>query len=364
MFQFIFCAIISSLFAYISYRNNDRKWLIASFGVIVYIMAFQDDISVDFPSYKETFTGICNGSVRPSLFFSQREYGSEIEPGWWFLNKFFTFITDSYYIVSFLCCSFICSALYKLCIRIPSKYYWLAVLYFYFSPMLFYMSGVRQGVAVAMFVYLCLCLLEKKYLMAVVWFFLGLSIHNSMAFSIVFIPLLFLNKVDNKKIINIICLCLVAFFCAAFMFAQQIQNSLLVKPSMLFEGNDLYVRYLDEIQVATFSLNNILNKSFIFAFTILAFYKSKGFTTFIISCFVVAQLYDVLLGYEGSIGRVFLFIKIFATPVVAYIPFAIKPKVLRIVFIIGLLFLVMWQFWGMLNNEQYMRFLDYKTILF
>lgn len=363
MFLFLFSALFAALFAYISYRNNDKGWLFASFGIIVFIMAFQDDISVDFSSYEEAYKQINNGSLRPSSLFSQRDYENEVEYGWWLLNKLFGF-AGSYYLISFMVCCFICSALYKICTRVPSKFHWLAVLFFYFSPMIFYMSGIRQGIAVAMFVYMCLCLLKNKYLLSIIWYLLGCTFHTSMMYSPIFLPLIFIWKIDNKRILNIICLCLSLFFVAAFISAQQIQSSAFGYVLNVMESKDTYVRYFNELDVATYSLNNILNKSFIFLFSIIAFYHSKGFSRITLFCFLISQIGNTLVGYFGNLSRIFLYVDIFAIASIAYIPIALKSKILRITFIGGLLFLVLWQFIGKINSEQFMNFCNYKTIFF
>jgi len=365
MILFLFAALLSILFAYNVNRTGRYHWLIASFAVIVFIMAFQDNIAQDFSTYRLYFEEILAGQVRPSGFLQDRIAWQTIEMGWWFINKSIGSFIPSYYAVTFIVYSFICSSLYNLLKRFPRKYYWLSIFYFYFSIMTFFMSGARQSFAIAFFVYTVLFYLDKRYLLSLLFFILGCTMHNTMLFSVIFLPFLYIDRIKakiGKKVLGTI---IIVFFFISFLFGDTIRDVIISIFAQKLDENEFYSGHLSEFDSVTFSINNLLSRIFIFSFTLYAFLKTDRINSFCALCFLISQILSVIIGNGGEIGRITYYGAVFAIPLMSVIPILLKKLEYKRIFIWGLLFIVLWQFISsVLLNYQYQNYLNFKTIFF
>lgn len=366
MLLFVSASIIAVLFAFRLKQTGNYNWLIASLSIIFIILAFQDNIGQDFSGYVQYFDEITRGVIRPAGFAESREPGQTVEMGWWFINKMVGYFIPSYYAVTVVVYSIICYSLYCLLKRIPNDYVWLSVFYFYFSTMLFFMSVARQSLAIALFVLTILNCYDKKYLRAILIFLIGCTIHNTMFFSALFVPLLYFDKIESRFGMKTVLLTFVFMFIGAFLYGNTFQNEILSSFLGSLDEADFYAgRVLDEDDVSSFTLKNILSRSFIFAFALFAYCRTKGLSKFFGLLFLISQIMDILIGQKGELGRLSYYGIIFGTPLIGVIPSLLRNHIYKIFFIMGLVFIVLWQFYSSVStNYQYERFLEYKTIFF
>lgn len=366
MIQFIAFGLLATLLAYLSQFKRHKIALILSFVIIAYIMGLQDSIAIDFPNYIELFNNILSGYTQGTFFNIEERAGlSNIEYGWYALNYFLGNIIPNYHIVSLTASIFICYALYKMLQETPSKWHWLGIIYFYFMPMRFCMSGIRQGVAMACLMLVILYILKKDWKKILLFAFIGISIHNSFIVSLAIIPVLFINdnyiEKHKKKVVTF----LILLYFIVLLLSGQIRDLLLMNfINSMNENAEHYVGYLDDINNVNQTLLNKLFRFINFIFIVIAFYLSKDKSRKIITIYLLSAYTVAVIGENGALARINNYYTFFAIPCLCIMPAIIKNNIIKAAFLCVTFVYIAKVFNESLSHYLYVKYLDYHTILF
>ncbi len=363
MFSFIILTSIAVLLSFLS-QNKKKDYLIyLSFAVLAGVMGLQDSISVDFPSYIKEFDDINRGVVKGVLIRSQEMRDTAIEYGWFLVNRIIGYIIPSFYVVSFTTSLFFCFSVARLIKDVvPTKYRWVATSYFVLSPMIFFMSAMRQAVAVGCFIFAVRSILnKKKWYIPVLWLLAGSLFHNTLLIALLFLLLLLMP--DKNKELYVAGLCIL--FVVALFFGQQYKTEMLVFGLKFFSDNmDQYASYMTEEESLAYSFRSLMRIAFPFVFTIIPMCKAKGKDFYYLLLFAVGQGLYGFVGFMGNLQRIAFYLTIFAVASFMVASNHIKNQLVNAFFIGGILLLNLYMFYVMLGNEQYVKFLHYRTIFY
>lgn len=363
MVFFISAGLLSTLFALLSHYGKNQRLIYLSLFIIFYIIAFQDAIACDFPAYLDYYEGVLSGTSEATLYRTKDNI-DKLEIGWYYLNFLLGKAFHTFYAITVVIAFFYCYTLYQLLKRIPSQWHWVAIIYFYFQPMLFFMSGLRQSVAICCFVLANLQLYDKGYLKALVLLLLGFTFHNSILYGLLFVPLYYLfNSKLVEKANKVFSVVLIAIFTIALMNLSRIQSYITSTFVEVVESyTDTYTGYLEEMEGSSYTMLNILSKVFVFVFSVVAFTKCRDDYRWILGLSIVAQIGSNLFGYQGSIQRVMLYVSLFTVPAYAMIPFYIKSKEFKWMFVLFVCFIAIRTFINSLTNLQFINYQNYHTV--
>ena len=361
MFSFIILTSLAVLLSFLSQNKNKDYLLYLGFAILAGVMGFQDSVSVDFPSYMKAFDSINRGVLKGVLIRSQDMRGYEIEYGWYLVNRVIGFVIPSFYVVSFATCLFFCFSVAGLIKDVvPAKYRWVATSYFVLSPMIFFMSGLRQAVAVGCFIFAVKSILnKKKWYVPVLWLLAGSLFHTTLLIALAFLLLLLIPEKGRVSY----AVGLSYLFVIALFFGEQYKTELLAFGLTFFSDNmDQYAYYMTEDESIAYSFRSIVRIAFPFIFTVIPMFKAKGKDFYYLLLFAVGQVIYGFVGFVGSLQRISLYITIFAVASFMVASNHIKNQLINAFFIGGNLLLNLYMFYVMLGNEQYSNFLHYRTI--
>jgi len=191
-FVYNFCLVLTLYFAHLyekSHGINKIIYLYISFIIIFLFCSLRFYVGNDYGGYVRIFEDAKFGRL------------SYIEPGFYFLNKFFTFSKIGYlYVItasSFMTLLF----LFKVMIRNNILFYGI---FFMFTTELLIMTNdqIRQGIAISIFLYAIRFIEEEKpfkYFLSIV--FASTMFHFS---AIILLPLYFISKIRINRIIWIL----------------------------------------------------------------------------------------------------------------------------------------------------------------
>lgn len=369
MIQFVFAGLLASFLAYLSQFDKKNYALILAMLVIWYIAAFQDCIGVDFISYKQEFEKIVNGRTSGSFFRTDRD---DIEIGWFLLCKGIGSVFGTFYAVTCVSYAVMLYPVYKILMYVTPKFRWISVFFYYFSikQFLFVMSGQRQGMAIAFFVLMILAIKNQKYIKAVIFALLGISLHNSFLYILAFVPLVFIpyDRIDFYKYkYFIITACIVLFF-VGFFYVSQFIESIQAMTALLedAENGDVYIGYLNEMETNQRSLTNFISGLLLLLFYVIGLCCGKRYTPYcylFYVLFILSYILSASVGDFGSFPRMFSYIGFFAIPSIANTTHRLNG-ILRYMFVAYLIFIVMYSFVSAVHTAQYESYLSYHTIFF
>ncbi len=365
MFQFAFCGLLATFFAYISQFKGKKHFLVFSLAVIAYIMGLQDGAAIDFSGYVETFKDIMNGTKDAGfLNLKERHSGGVIEIGWYTLNKVLGSIINSYHFVSFVASIFICCVIYKILKKVDSKWYWIAILYFYFINMQFCMSGTRQTIAMMCFILVVLFIIEKKWKKMLFFAVLGTTFHNSFIIILCTTPIMLIpDKIIEKHINKIIAIAALIYI-VILLQSENIRQLLIVNfMSVLEENASDYEHYLEGMSVKTTFLNTIF-RLLNFVFILMAFYYAKAKERKLIFLFLLSTYVTAVVGESSDLARINSYYTIFSIPAMCIIPSVIKNKAIRTAFILMTIVYIVKISIDNTDNFLFKNYNDFHTIIF
>lgn len=366
MFQFVFCGLLATFFAYISQYKGKKHFLVLSFAVIAYIMGLQDGAAIDFSAYVKTFKMIMNGTMNTGLFsFEDRHSGGIIEIGWYTLNKVLGSIINSYHFVSLVASIFICWTINKMLKKVDSKWHWLAILYFYFINMQFCMSGIRQAIAMMCFMLAVLFIIECKWKKLIIVSLLGLTFHNSFIIILCTLPLLFIPDAFLEKHIKKIIIINIVAYVLVLLQSNSIRNILFLNfMSQMEENAGDYGHYLESIMIAKTSFLNTMFRLLNFIFIIIAFYYAKAIERKLLLFFLFSTYAIAIVGENSDVARINNYFTIFATVAMCIIPLTIRNKLVRTSFVALTLLYIVKIAIDNTNNFLYAGYNEFHTIIF
>lgn len=174
--------------------NNAYGLFVAlSFFPLFVISAIRYGIGTDyFFTYAPMFQHLVNG-----------DHLSNIDPGYYFLNRFVILFTKDYagifIVTSFLFCFFMYKAIFEQSTNPVYSILLLLLTTFYFSSL----NGVRQAISIAMFFYAIKFIKQKKFVKYLIIILLASTIHLS---ALIFLPAYFFNRIRIRPLVGIILL--------------------------------------------------------------------------------------------------------------------------------------------------------------
>ena len=368
MFQFLTIGIFAILFSFISTGTGKRVRYVSiiPFILIWYIMSFQDCIGMDFSGYLYSFKAIKAGTLPPAGYLEAGSSGDVIEAGWYYLNFLFGKVFDSFYFVTAFVYFVILYSFKKLFDSINPTWQWLAILFFYLSPMLLYMSAMRQSFGIALFILSVLAIEDKKWFKAILLFFLGTTMHSSMIIAAMYYPFLLLSKIDYKKKKALTLLIFTGLYISLFVGGTFFKQSAIGAVSAMMDTSDSYMYYVQEFvdNDSIYSLSATASYVIIFIYSVVAMMNSEGFSKKILLFFIISQFMSIFFGNLGSIGSLAQYVAAFSVPAYALIPKYIKNPLFKAGFVIVAVVITVYSFLSKLTNEQFIAYLDYHTIFF
>ena len=113
-----------------------------------------------------------------------------------------------------------------------------------------------------------------------------------------------------------------------------------------------------------YSFRSLMRIAFPFVFTIIPMCKAKGKDFYYLLLFAVGQGLYGFVGFMGNLQRIAFYLTIFAVASFMVASNHIKNQLVNAFFIGGILLLNLYMFYVMLGNEQYVKFLHYRTIFY
>lgn len=204
LFWILFLAIAVSGFLEIFFDRKEklgRILLIINLALITLMLCFRYGEGSDYPTYEYMYGGLSNESF---LGFVRYKSASPLEPSYYFLAWLFASrgVPFAVYVAVIAICE--APLLYSFLDRYCKGYRCLSLLLLYPVYVFTYqLSGLREGIAIALFLGALLPLLEKKkwlfyYLMALVCF----SFHRAAVIYFL-LPLVYVIKVKLAEIIAV-----------------------------------------------------------------------------------------------------------------------------------------------------------------
>ena len=333
-----------------SYSKKDKFGLFFAFVLICFFLGLRYNYGNDYSGYLLIFNKI-NGYINSGVVGTER-----LELGWTLINKIFKPV-GFYSMV--LCLAIVNCIVYYLFIKkyVEKKYYWFAVLIYYFNPYFFLiqLSAMRQSLAILLFIFSLSFITKKKYLISLVLLILAVSFHYSALFllpAIIFTHLFNFNLKFGHIII------IESIYILLFTLGESFKPLLLSISSYLF-GNK-YSYYLGF--GTTPGLINILVYS-VLLFIILYYYKYFNSDYQFFTKLFIVGLFLLPIGYilpiSSRMALYFLPISIVLYPKLLS---QIDSVIIRQVFIIAVIAVFLMRLFTFFSaNWPY--YSHYKTII-
>lgn len=381
MLVVIVVGIMAVLFAYIAQLKRLRFCLKISFLVIFLFLALRYNYGSDYPAYfdiffslnkfrledikdiwMQTFVFSIIGSDNPAL---QLGVGnpSNIELGWQALCLLFQPL--GFFAMVAALALFNCMVYYYFIKKyVPPAYYWFAVFLYVFTPelMLFNLSGMRQSVAISIFLLSINYIYKKDFLRYALLIFLATLFHTS---AIILLPVYLLGvlnfKIDIPKAIVIFALFALLFLLKGPL--SQVMSSFISTYAVKYE-------VYDNPGVMRTGLGIVLYAIIMIILLLYDRYQSKEmsllFKIATLSIFVIP--FTLILQMISRIGMYFqpvLFVAAYPFILLKMDKFFPKSSLLaRYSFIVIIAFWIIYMFWTFMNSpeEWMMSFRSYDTI--
>jgi len=346
---FITAGFFAIILAYFAGHTKYKKLLYFSFLIIAIIMGFQTYAGADIYDYEK--------------WFYYQSY--EMEIGWLWLNKLFSPLGFRALLIclslfeSFVLCRLILK-------YVPKKWYWLSVLIFYFTPgyMFFYMSGLRQALAITLFILAFDYIIDKKFIKAIILILVAALFHKT---ALICLPLVFFGYISEYKQYHktlffsiVICLVFVVFY------SLRVNLSTLVDEGIVFFfnlNNDFskYYNYLDMYEIFEISIFILIFDIALLFCAVQSLRKTKTKQDVILIIFLLLSILTQPFVYGmGALFRIFLYVSMFSIASIPIIASKMDSKYgLNYIFAIAIIYWSLHQGIGFINTIQGSEYLNY-----
>lgn len=356
MIQVLLLGIISVIFAWLEGIGKLKHGLKAAFGLVFLFLALRYDYGNDYMGYLNQFIEI--RSIKDVQYFHFRFN----EIGWWYLNYLFSFLgPNGFFIMYAIIAAFTSYVGYRFIKKyIPVKYFALAIFLFIFQPdnILVLSSGIRQFIAVSIFLLSVDYLVKRQYLRYLFLIISASLFHTSV---LVFIPLIFLNLVNWKIRAPYIIIFLIAFVSLIYL-QQDIFTQ--VEGLLAFYFNEYQSYTKSGFEKVSFGLGFYFNAG-IYLFVLYLGSKEKYSDVNIFYKLVIISLFLIALNLAVNMAsRVSYYL--YPTMIIAFIltiESLPKSPVLRYGFILSIIIFTLYQFYSFWNSPIYGPYFEkYQTI--
>lgn len=236
MLVYLFICAIAFLLTWLEQRKGFKYGLKTSFFLIFLFLAFRYDYGNDYPGYLASFLNL-QSIDDPDFYFRENEFA------WLYLNYFYKFIFGNigFILMYASIAAFTTFVNYRFFKKyIPKKYYLFSLILFLLEPnnILVLSSGIRQSIAVSIFLISFDYFIAKKYIIFYLLLVFASFFHTSVLF---FCLLIFLNFINWRIYLPYIFLIVSLFFVALNNL-----NEIFNQANILIEASQL--KYNEYIQ--------------------------------------------------------------------------------------------------------------------
>lgn len=353
-FLLTFTSIFLLYFANLSRvdKFNSKILLCVVFILIFLFQSLRYEYGNDYNAYLEIYNYIKD----------DREYylGDRIEAGWVILNEFFNKLgLNFFHLIGFI--SLLQLSILYVCITkyVDYKYYWLSIFSYLVvvDNMLIQLSAMRQTIAIFELFLTTIFLLKKKYILAVLSFFVAYNFHNSALIAAIPLLLILVSNFFKDSVYFVLCIVLFIFFLfCGDLFLLLVSNTLGSSAEKYFIYNE----------VGTVSSGFI----FIYSFVLMVICSSSlknahnFFEKTIIKIIGLSFLFVPLSIYVGMLVRINFYYEFFYIIGIPLLIKLINNYILKIfILIIFLLWHILVYIKFFYNDIWFRGFYNYKTIL-
>lgn len=302
-----------------------EKGLLFAFIIITIVAAIRYDYGNDYTSYYNYYLqyndNYINDVINGTVEFK--------EPGWSIFCMLFGFLGQYGFFIMLATISIFCNWVYYRFIieNVPRCHYWLA-LFIYLFTFDFYvlqMSMVRQGIAIALFVYSYHFLKRKNLLIPILLCILSYTFHKS---SVIYFPFLLLSllrwDVYGKSLSWILLGAFIVFFISNSITEKLFGNLLAWEEMSIYdryiidEGNQLGIRRLFEFIPFIVSLFYLAQKN-----------TAKKGQKYIVMLSTVATILYPFTMITQLVSRLTYYFSIYYIATIPITYYTIRDKVLR-----------------------------------
>jgi hypothetical protein len=342
--------LFSVLFGYLAKYRNVQWGLKASFFLIFLFLALRYNFGNDYPGYLNTFNLISKDN---KIDYFDNYYRVEI--GWVFLNRLFRGL--GFFAMTAVLALFNCVIYYRFIKKyVPIKYYWLAIFLYVFTPgfMLIPSSGMRQSLAIVIFLFSFDYLHDKKAIRYFLCIGLASLFHSS---AIILLPVYFL-AIFNWKINIGVVIIFILLFVSMFLYSNFLSPLLTQFINSNFER---YKVYQEEGHIATG-----LGVLYSFALVILTLYYERfqnRETALVFKISIISSIFmplALIIALITRLGMYFLPATIVVYPIILM---NLRNPIYKTIFLTFLLFFTIFLFFQFFNSETWkLSFGTYQTI--
>lgn len=296
MLVYISLVIFGVFFTWLQQVGAMKNGMKFSYFLVFLFLTLRYDYGNDYSGYFNGYLGL-QSLQDEDFYFKGNEFG------WLYLNYFFKYLFGDlgFHVMLGFMAAFTCFVLYRLTIKyIPKKFYAVAIAILLLEPnnILVLSSGMRQSIAVAIFLLSFDYLLQRKYLQYITGIVAASMFHTS---ALVFIALIALNLVNWRIYLPYVFLVFLVLFYLLNNFTY-----LFDQINVLLESQEfVYSGYTEQGQKQTkyglgFAINVFIYLSVLFA-NRKTYYNSEQNT---IVKTVVIMLFLTILGISvPMVGR-------------------------------------------------------------
>jgi transmembrane protein EpsG len=207
MTVYVFLIVLCVFFSWLQQIGALKNGLKLSFFLVFLFLAMRHDYGNDYSGYYNGFLAL-QSLQDEDFYFKGNEFG------WLYLNYFFKYLFGDigFHVMLASMAGFTCFVLYRFITKyIPLKYYTFGVALLLLEPnnILVLSSGMRQSIAVGIFLLSFDFLVQKKYFFYLIGILLASLFHSS---ALVFITLILLNIFNWKIYLPYVFLFITALF--------------------------------------------------------------------------------------------------------------------------------------------------------
>ncbi|WP_411812265.1 EpsG family protein [Chryseobacterium scophthalmum] len=338
--------MLIQLFPTKSQKQYAVKLIVSLLPIFLY-GAFRVNYGLDYSSYEDFFYGLHNYEIYKD---DHMEFGYE------FLNK----ILPSFRAVLIVQSVLFCTAYFYLLKYIPPKLSWLAFLILFIAgnnTIFFMLSGIRNGIAISIFILSTPFIIKRKIIQFVLMIYLAFLFHQSI---ILYAPLAYLvatNKTITKKEISIWIGVVLFFTVSSFTPLMQFVNIFI---NTYFDRYSTYVSQADEAEGI-----GILMKLFVLiivSVTLMFLKKTKLSPTenSIMRLTLLFLISGVLGALNMRMTQVFI---PFLIPGLIIVVNRSKDKWIKNTFVVSVLLYLVYAMWLWLESP-YFSYQNYESVLF
>lgn len=356
MVHVLILGIIAVSLAWLEGIGKFKHGMKSAFILIFLFLTLRYDFGNDYMGYLFQFVEIRN--IRDVEYFHFR-YN---EVGWWYLNYFFSLLGPvGFFIMYGVIAAFTSFVGYRFIKKYVSvKYFGLAVFLYIFQPdnVLVLSSGIRQFIAVSIFLLSIDYLVNRQYLRYLLLLIFASLFHTSV---LVFVPLIFLNLVNWRIRTPYIIIFLIAFISLIYL-QRDIFNQ--VDEFLAFYLNEYEAYTKSGFEKVSFGLGFFFNAG-IYLFVLYSGSRENKRDVSIFYKLVVISLLLIALSLAlNMVSRLSYYL--YPTMIVAY-TFTLSrlPKlpVLRSGFFLSVVIFTVYQFYHFWISPVYRPYFEkYQTI--